>query len=394
MAGRRCGQGETASFQEDGDLCWILTLVHGPYDPCLTISTGPRLTHNFSAPWRAPAPAVRNQKGRPGSAPPRGLLCLISPALWVPAQGLWPFCCPTFERRVKGLEWESETLFFLKGNPLGLMKSLCQLPSSQMLTTSVASKHSDLSMYPHTRGNYTQPPKHIQHKQCLWQYCGSQHTDTPDWQPPSDMHGSYPESSAHTRVHGSQSLFILHMETPLAWAVQILHAHYTPHTPLPPTLASSCGSCALAPHPALSGLTQVILVQRNLLYQRRHDKGEGLAVEVVQAVASEHGREDHSAVVTVAPGGHGGSQQALPARTPSLRPPLSQCPDLLSEAFLLPPPLRGPAPFIAAFWAIIKPRAAPEEPRVLRETRKQITDGRAVGAGGRAREPDQHSVSP
>ena len=76
--------------------------------------------------------------------------------------------------------------------------------------------------------------------------------------------------------------------------------------------------CSWAHHPALLGLTQVIFVQRDLLHQRRHDKGEGLAVEVVQAVASKHGREDHGSVIAVASGCHGGKKQALLAGTQSL----------------------------------------------------------------------------
>lgn len=109
----------------DSDAC----LFMGPTTP----ASPSALTHNSSASCRVPATAVR-KKGRTGSAPPWGLICLISPSLWMPAQGLWPFCCPTFEHRVKGLEWESGTLFLLKGDLLGHMKSLCQLPSSQMLS--------------------------------------------------------------------------------------------------------------------------------------------------------------------------------------------------------------------------------------------------------------------
>lgn len=51
------------------------------------------------------------------------------------------------------------------------------------------------------------------------------------------------------------------------------------------------------------------------------------------------------------------------------------------------------APFIGTFWTIIKPGAAPREPGVLRETRKQeITDAQAVGAW-RASEREAVSMS-
>lgn len=110
------------------------------------------------------------------------------------------------------------------------------------------------------------------------------------------------------------------MHCALASAVQTLHTHYMP---VPTTLhkhpTCPAGPVFLgSPLPALPGLTQVILVQRDLLHQRRHDKREGLAVEVVQAVASKHGREDHSAVIAVASGRHGGKEQALLAGTQSL----------------------------------------------------------------------------
>ena len=67
---------------------------------------------------------------------------------------------------------------------------------------------------------------------------------------------------------------------------------------------------------------QCVFLHRTALnkasHQRRHDKGEGLAVEVVQAVASKHGREDHGSVIPVASGCHGGKEQALLAGTQSL----------------------------------------------------------------------------
>lgn len=60
-----------------------------------------------------------------------------------------------------------------------------------------------------------------------------------------------------------------------------------------------------AHHPALPWLTQIVLVQSDLIHQGGHDKGEGFAVEIVQAVASKHGRKYDSAIVAVALGCHG-----------------------------------------------------------------------------------------
>lgn len=104
------------------------------------------------------------------------------------------------------------------------------------------------------------------------------------------------------------------MHCPLGSAVQTIHTH----SARIPTTLHRHPACPTGPVFLGPGLTQVIFVQRDLLHQRRHDKGEGLAVEVVQAVASKHGREDHGSVIPVASGCHGGKEQALLAGTQSL----------------------------------------------------------------------------
>lgn len=103
------------------------------YSSCLTISISPQLTHDFSASWRVQATAVSGAGRRQDRAAPLpGIcICLIPSSPWMPTQGLWQFCCPTFEHGAKGLELEAGTLFLLKGNLLGHMKSLCQLLSHQ-----------------------------------------------------------------------------------------------------------------------------------------------------------------------------------------------------------------------------------------------------------------------
>lgn len=47
-------------------------------------------------------------------------------------------------------------------------------------------------------------------------------------------------------------------------------------------------------------LTQLVLAQRHLGHDGGHDEGEGFAVEVVERVAHEHGREDEGPVAPVA----------------------------------------------------------------------------------------------
>lgn len=67
---------------------------------------------------------LSGRRGQDRAAPLPGIyICLISPSPWMPTQGLWLFCCPTFEHGAKGLELEPGTLFLLKGNLLGHMKS-------------------------------------------------------------------------------------------------------------------------------------------------------------------------------------------------------------------------------------------------------------------------------
>lgn len=58
-------------------------------------------------------------------------------------------------------------------------------------------------------------------------------------------------------------------------------------------------------------LTQLVLAQRHLGHDGGHDEGEGFAVEVVERVAHEHGREDEGPVAPVAAARH---PAALPGR--------------------------------------------------------------------------------
>lgn len=220
----------------------------GPcYYSCLTISTSPRLTHDFSSSWRVPATAVRKQEGgRTGQCSLPGIyMDLISPSPWMPTQGPWQSCCPTFEQGAKGLELESGTLFLLKGNLLGHIVTTPQFP---ILTMSVASKHSEISACTHTDvETVLKTLLNTQHKQCLWGYMcitGTQTHHHISSSPQTCMDHTQNPSFTHIHVHGFQSLFIWHMETPLASAVQILHTHYMAvHTTVPQTLFLSCWSC-------------------------------------------------------------------------------------------------------------------------------------------------------
>lgn len=45
--------------------------------------------------------------------------------------------------------------------------------------------------------------------------------------------------------------------------------------------------------------TQVIFIQLDLLHYRRHYKGKGLPVKVIQRIAHEHSRENSSPVVAI-----------------------------------------------------------------------------------------------
>lgn len=169
----------------------------------------------------------------------------------MPTQGLWQPRGPTFEHGAKGLELGVGEPLHLRGNLPGHAESPCQLLGSVL---SVGGRHAPCGQTctPAGVGTALGTPDRVRHRQPTRQASGPPQTRTGHAQSPS-LAPLYPAPGGSSSAPG---------DCPPASAVHTLHTHsMLARTTWPQH--SACWSCV----PCHPGLTQVILVQRDLLHQ-------------------------------------------------------------------------------------------------------------------------------